>query len=51
MKMSYGLSISKVSRSPRLLIARPVLTFEGDDSVFVDLGLSSKEYPAVQTTW
>lgn len=24
---------------------------KGDDSVFVDLGLSSKEYPAVQTTW
>lgn len=23
----------------------------GDDSVFEDLGLSSKEYPKVQTTW
>lgn len=28
-----------------------VLTVEGDDSVFEDLGLSSKEYPKVQTTW
>ncbi|MCJ1462774.1 hypothetical protein MMC07_001377 [Pseudocyphellaria aurata] len=24
---------------------------KGDDSVFVDLGLSSKEYPKIQTTW
>ena len=23
----------------------------GDDSVFVDLGLDSKEYPKLQTTW
>lgn len=32
-------------------MARPVLTREGDDSVFADLGLSSEEYPKVQTTW
>ena len=24
---------------------------QGDDAVFADLGLSSKEYPKVQTTW
>lgn len=27
------------------------LIVTGDDSVFEDLGLSSKEYPKVPTTW
>ena len=25
--------------------------FVGDDTIFVDLGISSKEYPKVKTTW
>lgn len=24
---------------------------KGDDSVFIDLGLSANEYPKLQTTW
>lgn len=47
--MSFALSILKVLTS--LLVSTFAKNVEGDDSVFVDLGLSFQEYPKVPTTW
>lgn len=41
----------KGTKAVLIRVCSLMLMLVGDDSVFVDLGLSSEEYPKVQTTW
>jgi len=37
--------------SPCSVETRLTALFAGDDTVFADLGINKKDYPAVKTTW